>query len=103
MVLLDALVVGVLAAIFGYLYTQEKIFEYKYMFLLTALVLAIISVASDEELVTTSTVGAITTYTYALSNTLLGVATGLGGLLIAVIVIFVVKGVKSMFERGKVQ
>ncbi|MEM3846702.1 MAG: hypothetical protein QXU98_13490 [Candidatus Parvarchaeota archaeon] len=77
--------------IFAFLYTQEKNFALKYLFLFVALWLVAFSFIFDYQLTSTtytSTTG-ITTYSYVLSNNYLSLVYVLSALTIGVMLYFI--------------
>ncbi|MEM3846068.1 MAG: hypothetical protein QXU98_10250 [Candidatus Parvarchaeota archaeon] len=89
--------------IFAFLYTQEKNFALKYLFLFVSLWLVAFSFVFDYELSSTTYVATtgITTYSYALSNNYLSLVYALGLLTIGVMLYFIYIFITSAIFKNR--
>jgi hypothetical protein len=99
---LDIVAVVLVAGVFAYLYIGEKEFVFKYVWLFVCLSVLSFGMFNDYVLNTTTynTTTGITQYSYALSNNLNWLGTGLSLLLVGMIGLFVWLLYKRVIKDG---
>ncbi len=100
--IISGLIAVIIALIFAYLYTNEKEFVLRWVWLFIALMIMIYASTQDYELAQTtySSTNGITTYTYSTTNNLIPIAQGVGIVLIALVVYFVYMLIRNFSRRA---
>ncbi|MGC8588538.1 MAG: hypothetical protein ACP5LI_05920 [Hydrogenobaculum sp.] len=100
--IISGLIAVIIAFLFAYLYTNEKEFILRWVWLFISLMIIIYASTQDYELAQTTytSTNGITTYTYAATNNLIPIAQGVGIVLIALVAYFIYMLIRNFSRRG---